>query len=233
MLNIRKICLLLLLALAVHAVENVLLEQRFEKPGDLAEWRLTQLPVLEDSNFASTFAFQEEEGRIFLHTSNKRFFARLLNPELEVNDQLLAFIITVEMRNQTGPNVLSFALTDEPYYFDHVFRSGPRDTGVQVCGYQHPNSHNFLRVRHFGEDVFCRPSLKPYNFLEANENHKWVTWKLRYDNVEHRLEFYRANDTKPFLTQFGVDINGAKLKRFFLKCDGNDYRYVKITALRK
>ena len=229
----REICVIMLLAFAVYATETVLLEQRFEKPGDLENWRLTQVPVLEDSKFAETFVFQEEEGRSFLHTTNKRYFATLLKPELEVNDNLLTITITVEMRNQVGPNLLSFALTDEPHYFDHIFRAGPRDTGIQVCGYQHPNSQNYLRVRRFGEDVFCRPSLKPYNFMDAKENHKWVTWTLTYDNAAHRLEFYRANDKRPFLTQYGVDIKGASLRRFFLKCDGNDYRYVKITALRK
>ncbi len=211
--------------------ETVILNQNFDSEEALAEWRTSQKPVFKDPRYK--FFIQEEAGRKYIHTTHPMHFAVMLKPAIKVGDNLKKISISVELRNAPGANILSFSMSDEPYYFENPFRTGARDSGFLIQGYQHGNNSNLLKWRREGEEVVCRPSVQPYNFLARDGNHKWTVWKLVYNHAEKQLEFTRENETKPFLIQHGVDLTGITLKRFFLKCGGNDYRSAKITVETK
>lgn len=228
----RRIFPMVCVAAAIcDAGETVLVEQKFENEEGLNHWHTSQKPIFKDPKYQ--FSIQEEDGVKFLHTSNPLHLGTLLQPAVKVDDSVLRLEVVVEMRNAKGANPLSFSVSDEPHYFENPFRKGARDSGFYIQGYQYGNQYNFLKWRKNGEEIFCRPSVEPLNFLPPAMEHRWVTWKLVYNHAEKQLEFWRGDEPNPFLVQHGVDLSGITLKRLFLKCGSSDYRSAKAILVTK
>lgn len=219
--NFLKSCFQLIIitvSFSIYAKETVIINQSFENEKQLKNWRMSQKPIFDDPKYKEKFSIKTEGDKKFLHTSGAwGYFGTALKPAVKIDNSVEKIEVIVEMRNAKGPNIMSFAVSNEPHYFTNPFRKGGRGSGFYIKGYQYGNNSNLIKFRKEGEEVICRASVAPFNFLASSKNHKWVRWKLTYDHAKKQLEFTRDGENEPSLIQREVDLTGVSLRRIFLK----------------